>query len=279
MGGASHYLWTTLVIPGPGQGITQEDVARSLFDVVTCPHDGIPRCIVIDNEHKWIEQAIIRLSTMSEIAGLGTVTCLPYSPEGKGRPEGAFGIWEDRVVSALPGYIVGDRMKSPPKSKGKPVDPYPHGPKRLVEDLALATGQFNGTPQDGYLGGLPPKAMLEAKIAASGRAAQIPDAETFDLVFSREIHRDVRKGNVSCGTRTYSGPVLADLIGAKQVPFPVPVRDPDGPILHVGRNETGKPVIHHLEHETFGQLDRDGARARWSSFRRRRSDVARKQRI
>ena len=49
MDGSSHYLWATPVILGPGQGITQQDVARSLFDVVTCPHGGIPRYVVIDN--------------------------------------------------------------------------------------------------------------------------------------------------------------------------------------------------------------------------------------
>ena len=213
---------------------------------------------------------------MSEIAGLGVVTCLPYNPEGKARIEGAFNIWEHRHVSALPGYIAGDRMKSPTKSKGKPRDPYPHGPKRLVEDLAPARDQFNGTRQMGQLGGLSPKAMLEAKIAASGWTAQVPDAETFDLVFSREIYRDVRKGHVEYGTRTYSGPVLAELIGAKKVPFLVPMRDPDGPILHLGRDGSDKLVIHRLEHETFGQLDRNGARRKGEMVKLQKTEIKRR---
>ncbi|PKP73633.1 MAG: hypothetical protein CVT84_12570 [Alphaproteobacteria bacterium HGW-Alphaproteobacteria-6] len=49
MDGSSHYFWATPVILGPGQGITQLDVARSLHGVVTCPWGGIPREIVIDN--------------------------------------------------------------------------------------------------------------------------------------------------------------------------------------------------------------------------------------
>lgn len=37
MDGAGHYLWATPVIIGPGHGITQQDVARLLYDVVSCP--------------------------------------------------------------------------------------------------------------------------------------------------------------------------------------------------------------------------------------------------
>jgi hypothetical protein len=273
MDGSSHYLWATVVILGPGQGVTQQDIARSLFDVMSCPHGGIPRVIVIDNgsEYKALPEAVLRFCAMSELAGMGVVKCRPYSPEGKGRLEGAFGILEARFISALPGYIAGDRMKSPTKSKGKPVDPYPHGPERLVEDITLAVAQFNGTAQDGQLGGLSPKAMLEAKIAASDWRAQVPDAETFDLVFSKEETRDVRKGGVSIGNRVYSGPILAELIGAKQVPFLVPMRNPEGPILHWRDG-----VIYRLEHETFALNDRDGARRKGEMDKLQKAEMARR---
>lgn len=260
--GSSHYLWATPVILSPGQGITQRDVARSLFDVVTCPHGGIPREIVIDNggEFGALGEGVARFAAMSEFSGLGVVKSRPYSPEGKGRLEGAFGILEHRFLSALPGYIAGDRMKSPTKSKGKPVDPYPHGPERLVADILLAVAQYNGTAQDGQLAGLSPKAMLEAKAGATGWAAQVPDADSFDVIFSREVRRDVRKGAITIGGAGYSGAVLAHLVGEKQVPFLVPSRDPDGPILNVRKDEnTGKLVIHHLYPETFDLNDRSGA--------------------
>lgn len=258
--GSSHYLWATPVILGPGQGITQRDVARSLFDVVTCPHGGIPREIVIDNggEFGAIGEAIARFAAMSDISGLGVVKSRPHSPEGKGRLEGAFGILEHRFLSALPGYIAGDRMKSPTKSKGNPVNPYPHGPERLVEDILLAVAQYNGTAQEGQLGGLSPKAMLEAR--ATGWTAQVPDADTFDLIFSREVRRDVRKGSITIGGKGYSGAVLARRVGEKQVPFLVPSREPDGPILHVRTDEeTGRLVIHRLYSEAFDLDDRAGA--------------------
>ncbi len=151
-------------------------------------------------------------------------------------------------------------MKSPTKSKGKPVDSYPHGPERLVEDILLAVGQYNGTAQEGQLGGLSPKEMLEVKAKATGWTAQVPDADTFDLVFSREIRRDVRKGSITIGGNGYSGAVLARLIGEKQVSFLVPSRDPEGPILHVRTDDpSGKLVIHRLTSETYGLTDRAGA--------------------
>lgn len=51
MDGSSGYMWATPVItgPGPGQGITQQDVALSLHEVLTCPWGGMPDEFMIDN--------------------------------------------------------------------------------------------------------------------------------------------------------------------------------------------------------------------------------------
>jgi len=171
----------------------------------------------------------------------------------------------------LPGYIAGDRMNSPTKSKGKPVDPYPHGPEQLLSDILLAVAQFNGTPQDGQLGGLSPKGMLEAKIAATGWTAQVPDEATFDLVFSKEVRRDVRKGSITIDNRAYRGPVLAELIGERQVPFLVPLRDPEGPIIFFRNN-----VIHRLCAETFALNDRDGAKHKGTVIRLQKAEMNRR---
>ena len=271
--GSSHYMWATPVILGPGQCITQQDVARSLFSVITCPHGGIPREILIDNgsEFKALAEAVARFCVMAEIAGLGVIKSRPYSPEGKGRLEGAFGILEARFLSALPGYIAGDRMNSPTKSKGKRVDPYPHGPDKLLSDIHLAVSQFNGTPQSGQLGGLSPKGMLEAKIVETGWHAQVPEEATFDLVFSKEVCRDVRKGAVKIDNRAYSGAVLAELIGEKQVPFLVPMRDPEGPIMCFRNN-----IIHRLHHDSFALNDRDGAKRKGVMVRLQKDEIARR---
>ncbi len=273
MDGSSHFMWATPVILGPGQGITQQDVARSLYNVITCPHGGIPREILIDNgsEFKALGEAVARFCAMAEIAGLGVIKSRPYSPEGKGRLEGAFGILEARHLSALPGYIAGDRMNSPTKSKGRRVDPYPHGPDKLVSDIHLAVAQFNGTPQQGQLAGLSPKGMLEAKIRETGWHAQVPDEATFDLVFSHEEQRDVRKGSISIENRLYSGPVLSKLIGQSKVSFLVPMRDPRGPVICVQEG-----VIHWLHHDSFELNDRDGAKHKGAMVKLQVAEVKRR---
>ena len=269
--GSSHYLWATPVLLGPGQGITQQDVARSLFEVFNCPWGGIPKTIVIDNgsEYRALFGAVSRFCAMAELQGFGVVKCRPYSPEGKGALEGAFGILEKCFLSALPGYIAGDRMKSPTKSKGKRIDPYSLGVDQLVQDIALAVLQYNGTAQDGRLAGLSPKAMLDAKIEQNDWRAQVADEQAFDFIFSYEEERDVSKGSVTIGKRAYSGPVLAQLMGEKNVKFLVPMRDPTGTILHL-RGDT----IHRLTCQTFGQLDRDGAKFKGDMDKGQKAEIA-----
>ncbi len=273
MDGSSHYLWATIVILGAGQGVTQQDVAKSLYDVMTCPWGGIPSEFMIDNgsEYKALAEAVMRFCAMSEMSGLGVIKSRPYSPEGKGRIEGAFGILEKRFLSALPGYIGGDRMNSPTKSKGKLVDPYPHGPRRLISDIYQAVDQFNGTAQHGNLGGLSPKGMMNAKIEQTGWTAQKPSSELFDLVFSKSIERDIRQGGVEFDNRVYQGDVLAKLTGAKQVEFLVPMRDPEGPVIcfHEG-------VIHWLHSEKFALNDRGGAKRKGTAVKLQKDEMKRR---
>lgn len=274
MDGSSGYMWATPVITGPGQGITQQDVALSLYEVLTCPWGGMPDEFMIDNggEFGFLAESVIRFSAMAEISGLGVVKCRPYHPEGKARIEGAFRVLEAGFISALPGYNGGNILKPRLKSRGKPVSAYDRGPDRLIEDLHLAVAQYNGTVQHGDLAGLSPKAMLGAKAEATGWQAQrIEDPDMFDLVFSREEPRDVRQCTITVGKRRYSGPVLAELIGEKQVPFLVPWRDPIGPIILFRDG-----VIHHLTEEIFALNDREGAVRKSAMVALQKAEIARR---
>ncbi len=275
MDGSSGYMWVTPVITGPGQGITQQDVARSLYDVLTCPWGGMPNKFMIDNggEFGFLAESVMRFAAMAEVSGLGVVKCRAYHPEGKARLEGAFGVITRGFISALPGYNGGNILKPRLKSRGKAVAPYDRGPDRLIEDIHLAVAQYNGTVQQGDLAGLPPKAMLSAKAEATGWQAQrIDDPDMFDLVFSREERRDVRQGTITVGKRRYSGPVLAELIGEKQVPVLVPWRDPSGPIILFRDG-----VIHHLTEETFALNDREGAVRKSEMVGLQKAEIARRK--
>ncbi len=274
MDGSSGFMWVTPVICGPGQAITQQDVALSLYQVLTCEYGGMPLEFRVDNgsEFKFLPESVTRFASMAELNGLSVVKCRPHHPEGKARLEGAFGIIKKSFFSALPGYNGGNPLKPLLKGRGKPVAPYDRGPERLLEDLHLAIAQYNGTAQDGDLQGRSPKAMLEAKIALSGwRAQQINDADLFDLVFSREERRDVRQGRITIGTRSFTGPVLAEMIGEKQVSFLVPWRDPDGAILHFRDG-----VIHRLAPDTCALNDRSGVHRRAEMVGLQHAELARR---
>ena len=275
MDGSSGYMWATPVITGPGQGITQQDVALSLYEVLTCPWGGMPGEFMIDNggEFGFLAESVVRFAAMAEITGLGVVKCRPYHPEGKARIEGAFGVITRGFISALPGYNGGNILKPRLKSRGKAVASYDRGPDRLIEDLHRAIAQYNGTVQQGDLAGLSPKAMLSAKAEATGWQAQrIADPDMFDLVFSREERRDVRQGTITVGKRRYSGAVLAELVGEKQVPVLVPWRDPNGPII-LFRDR----VIYHLTEETFALNDREGAVRKSEMVGLQKAEVARRK--
>lgn len=275
MDGSSGYMWATPVITGPGQGITQQDVALSLYEVLTCPWGGMPGEFMIDNggEFGFLAESVIRFAAMAEISGLGVVKCRPYHPEGKARIEGAFGVIARGFISALPGYNGGNILKPRLKSRGKAIASYDRGPDRLIEDLHLAIAQYNGTVQQGDLAGLSPKAMLSAKAEATGWQAQrIDDPYMFDLVFSREERRDVRQGTITIGKRRYSGSVLAEMIGEKQVPVLVPWRDPNGPIILFRDG-----VIHHLTEETFALNDREGAVRKSAMVGLQKAEIARRK--
>jgi len=257
MDAASGFLWATPVIVNNRQGIKQADVAKSLFEVCACPWGGMPRTFVLDNgsEYKALTEAMARLSDLADMSpGFGVIKCKPYSPESKGRLEGAFNIFKG-IIKDLPGYIGGDRMKKPTQSKGKPVARYPHGERQLIEDLRRALEIYNGTPQGGMLGGLSPKAVFEAKAKATGFAARVPTPEMFDFVFSREERRNVRNGAISLNGRAYYGDILAELIGECRVAVHVPLREPTGPalILHDG-------ALYPVMPETYAHTGGNGAR-------------------
>lgn len=49
MDGSSGFIWVTPVICGPGQAITQQDVALSLYQVLICEYGGMPLEFRVDN--------------------------------------------------------------------------------------------------------------------------------------------------------------------------------------------------------------------------------------
>ncbi|WP_296639953.1 hypothetical protein [Roseinatronobacter sp.] len=274
---SSGYIWATPVLTRGNQGISQRDVANSLYEVVTCPWGGMPETFIIDNggEYGFISECVTRFAAMADLSNLNVIRCQPYHPEGKARLEGAFQIIEERFLSHLPGYHGGNHLNPRLSGRGKAVAPYDRAPEQLLHDLKLAIAQYNGTPQHGDLKGLSPKAMLEEKAVQTGwQAAQIDPADPimFDLVFSDEIRRDVKQGHVSIKNKLFSAPIMAELIGEKQVPILVPWRDPNAdPILFRGG------VIHRLTCKEHGVTDGSGSQHRSEMTALQRKEIERRR--
>ncbi|MDR0808542.1 MAG: hypothetical protein LBE86_05350 [Gemmobacter sp.] len=93
----------------------------------------------------------------------------------------------------------------------------------------------------------------------------------FDLVFRREERRDVRQGRITIGSQSFTGPVLADMIGEKQAQFLVPWRDPDGTILCFR-----KGVIHRLRPDSYALNDKAGAKQKAGMVSLQRAELERR---
>jgi len=109
------------------------------------------------------------------------------------------------IFNGLSGWIGGDRSNKKSAKKGIVVQSYRRDPMQLERDILDAVAIYNDRPQSAgsRLNGLSPKAMLEAKIKATGFVARVPDATSFDMIFSRSEVRMVRQGCINVGGQQY----------------------------------------------------------------------------
>lgn len=261
---ASHFIWISPVFLGKGVGVLQEDVAESLAQVTFCPHGGIPREYYIDNggEYSWLPEAMARLSTVAAME-FNVTLAGAYKSQSKGLIEGTFGNMEYSIFKGIDGWIGGDRTNKKTERRGKVVAPYRKGLAQLNADLQAGAAIYNSRPQNptGRLGGLSPLQMLEAKIAATGFVARVPNEEVFDLVFSRQEVRQVRNGVVTITTkgqrRTYEGDCLDLIPTGDKVEVLIPLRQDKARayIKHRGRDLGWVQIM-----PIFGHSDREGAK-------------------
>lgn len=225
MDAASMFAWVTPVFLSPGMGITQEDIAEALSQVVLCPHGGIPQELYLDNGSEYSEIAstvMIRLGNLAQ-ADFRVTLAKPYSPTSKGEIEGFFNVLEG-IFKGLPGWIGGDRTNKKSANKGQVVAPYRHGIAALQADIQAAVAIYNDRPQSGRLQGLSPVQMLEQKIAQTGFSARVPSEEAYDLIFSKPVSRVLRQGMINLDNRQWYTSALADLPLGARVDVLVPLR-------------------------------------------------------
>ena len=126
----------------------------------------------------------------------------------------------------MPGYIGGDRTNKKTERRGQVVQPHRGGRAQLEADLRAAVDIYNDRPQSkgSRLDGASPREMLERKWQAAGIGPRIPDAESFDLIFSKSVSRTVQKGMITIGGQTYEGACIDTLPAGEHVQVLIPLR-------------------------------------------------------
>lgn len=254
---SSLFTWVTPVFLAKGKGIRQEDVATSLAQVTMCPHGGIPQEYYLDNGSEYAElpRLTARLSVLAELE-FGTTLAKPYSATSKGAIEGFFHV-NQGLYQSLDGYIGGDRTNKKTANKGRVVAPYRKGLSDLEAEINAITAIYNDRPQSGRLRGLSPVQMLERKISETGYMARVPDADTFDLIFSKQDFRTTRQGCINVGGEQYHGSFFDDLPSGERVEVLIPLRNSTDRLFVRNRGTDlgwAKPL------PVFDHADRSGAR-------------------
>lgn len=190
---ATHRMHGTLVFPDKGKGITQAHVSAAFANMVA--DWGLPMLLYLDNgkEYDWspmiqgfetltgivmnFKQFTAELmsrelaesfdedsSELPECAPGAIVRARPYNAPAK-PIEGAFAVLET-YLSALPGWIGGDRINKKTQNVGKTPDPYPGNAEEFHADFDNALKWYHATPQGQKtnLSGLSPNEAYKAHI-------------------------------------------------------------------------------------------------------------------
>jgi hypothetical protein len=240
---ANHRTFYTLVALEPGQGITQADVWASFAAMVEAW--GLPERLYLDNGseyngNKRIDREIldglirgfnelsalvinwrqfmgaveqesrhgftVEEAPLSEREAGGIIRALPYNAPGKPGIEGSFASIE-KVLSMLPGYIGGDRMKQRTPKLGKKTQPWPNF-EALEGAFKTALAYWHSLPQAGNLKNQSPNAVYAAQIATGWRAVPIPREALIFALSEAKTCKVQNDGIVIFGLRYY-GDALA----------------------------------------------------------------------
>ena len=234
---ATNRIHADLVFLEKGEGVSQEHVIESFMAMVLDDAWGMPASLYLDNgsEYNWpslIDDAM-QLSCPVYLADdkddwtsrSAIVRAQPYNAPAKGQIEGFFGNFEKRYLSALPGWIGGDRMNQKTANVGRVATPYPGTPAEFGEEFQKLLRAYNEKPQDhGKLRGLSPNGALRRAIETGHERVSVP-FETLVGVFCKRTSRKVVQGTISFRKERYYHDALIPLIGERvEVRIPM-IRD------------------------------------------------------
>lgn len=220
---ATHRLFAYPVFLEKGEGVRQEHVIRAFLALAADPHWGMPAGLYLDNgtEYNWtdfIDDACqltgLHLVGRSEHRDGAIINAQPYNAAAKGLLEGTFGNLERRFLSAIPGWIGGDRQRSKREHVGKPPAPFPGSRERLALAIQNAVSIYNNTVQRGQLEGRSPNGAFNDHVIDGWTRATVEEASLL-AVFCKRQNRMVRQGIVSvAGVPFYHDALLSIPAGA-----------------------------------------------------------------
>lgn len=215
---ATQRVHVTLIQLEKGEGVKQVHVAQSFSAM--CSAWGLPRQLYLDNgsEYGW-QDMMEGFAQLSRLTGTALDTWLdsqasvsnavvrarPYNAQAK-PIEGIFALLEQQVLSMLPGWIGGNRMRQKTHNVGHAPHPFPGDWEAFHQafDRTMAYYHARAQPRSRHLKGKSPNDALRAAMDAGWTGAPQVDPLALRVAFSCEDTRLVQGGGyVSWNGKTY----------------------------------------------------------------------------
>lgn len=231
---ATNRLFVCLVLLEKGEGVKQMHVASAF--AAMCSAWGLPLTLYLDNgsEYSWHEmmaafseisrltQSLQRKFSVGELPAGGDLRELvveqrqviranPYNAPAK-PIEGLFSVIENTVLSMIPGWTGGDRMRAKTHNVGKAPEPYPGTWEQFHADFETALSFYHQTPQYGTMNGLSPSLAYGKHIEAGWTRTHVEERVLL-MAFAEEDTRKVGGGYISWDGTEYYDDALLRLTG------------------------------------------------------------------
>lgn len=220
---ATQRLHVTLIMLEKGEGVKQVHVAQAF--AAMCSAWGLPRQLYLDNgaEYGW-QEMLDGFALLGRLTGHAIDTRLkpvvrarPYNAQAK-PIEGIFALLEQQVLSMLPGWVGGNRMRQKTHNVGRAPHAYPGDWMAFHQsfDQALAYYHARSQPRSQHLRGQSPNQALSAAITAGWTGAAQIDPQALQVAFSSEETRLVQAGGyISVNGKHYFADALIPYAGER----------------------------------------------------------------
>ena len=250
-----------LVLCEPGTAIRNADLIDSFIALTQDQHWGMPAMLYLDNGSEYgfadFLPDALKLAGLDCRSGQGAPIkrATAYNAAAKGILEGSFRVIEQTILSAVPGYIGGDRMNSKSANLGKAPSPFDGTFDDFSHDFTGLMDFYNTKRQTGDLRGRSPEQVYAQAVADGWRRTDV-DPLALMTAFSIEATRKVVDGKISVGGELFYCDELARHTGDTVcVRLPKYLCWPAVPVATL----RGEPIGIALPDRVYSRLDPAGA--------------------